>query len=370
MGKRELRIAFIGAGAVNFGGGEGPWDHASRLERIPGLRVAGVADPDVARAEQVLRKRRAPMFRRAQAYVDAVTMLDDLRPDAVWIGVPPNAHGTTAPDKDIEIQCAARGIHMFVEKPLGAARPAQVRRVAAALAKARVITSVGYMFRYSRAIERMKRILAETPGGAKVFVGQYDCAYSRILKAEWWDVRATGGPIVEQATHFVDLARFLVGDVNLKSVRAAAIAGSSAAGSLCDAPKTRAGRRMDRLAPARYRHARATAAVWTFRSGAVGSLTHATLLHREKYDTQIEVWGDGLRVALVDPYGSPRLLVRRPHSERTEEITFGKDDPYLSEDRAFVAAVRSGNAAGIRSSYADALKTFELTWAITDAAGK
>jgi predicted dehydrogenase len=367
-GSRELRIAFIGAGAANFGGGEGPWDHASRLEQIKGLRVVGVADPDLFRAMAQLRRRRGPLYARAQAYLDAVTMLDDLCPDAVWIAVPPKAHGTTKAGEDLEVQCAARGIHMFIEKPLAAARPEQVRRVAAALAKSAVITSVGYMFRYSRAIERMKQLLDATPGGGKVFVGQYDCAYSEIRKAEWWDVRGIGSPVVEQATHFVDLARFLMGDVDLKSVRAVSIPGGSSAGELRDAPKARDGRRMDRLAPREFRPPRATAAVWTFRSGAVGSLTHATLLHREKYDTQLEVWGDGLRVALVDPYGRPKLLVRRPHSEATKEIALAADDPYLSEDRVFVAAVRRGDASGIRSSYADALKTFELTWAITGAA--
>ena len=40
----------------------------------------------------------------------------------------------------------------------------------------------------------------------------------------------------------------------------------------------------------------------------------------------------------------------------------------LTEDLAFVEAVRTGNPAGIRSPYADAFRTFELTWAITDAA--
>ena len=35
----ELRIAFIGAGGVNFGGAEGPWDHASRLEQVGGVVV-------------------------------------------------------------------------------------------------------------------------------------------------------------------------------------------------------------------------------------------------------------------------------------------------------------------------------------------
>jgi len=363
----ELKIAFIGAGAANFGGGEGPWDHASRLEKIPRLRVVGIADPDLARAQSRLRDRKGSMWTGARAFADANAMLDETNPDAVWIAVPPYAHGTMEPGKDLEVKCANRGVHMLIEKPLAGARPEVVRPVAEAIAKSGVIASVGYMFRYSRAIAKMKEIIAAAPGGPRVFVGQYDCAYSRIVKPEWWDIRAMGGPIVEQATHFVDLARYLVGDAIPGSVRAAAIPGACAAGILSDIPAGADGRKLDADVPLRFRHPRATAAVWMFESGGVASLTHATLLHREKYDTRLEVWGDGLRVELADPYGSPALRVRRPGTEETETVPLEPDDPYLTEDLAFVEAVRTRNPAGIRSPYADALKTFELTWAITDA---
>ncbi|MBT4499046.1 MAG: gfo/Idh/MocA family oxidoreductase, partial [Gemmatimonadetes bacterium] len=56
------------------------------------------------------------------------------------------------------------------------------------------------------------------------------------------------------------------------------------------------------------------------------------------------------------------------HSEETETIRFADDDSYLEEDVAFVEALRTGDRSEIRSSYEDAFKTFELTWAITDAA--
>ncbi|MEK7474065.1 MAG: Gfo/Idh/MocA family oxidoreductase [Candidatus Coatesbacteria bacterium] len=368
MSERTLRIAFIGAGAANFGGGEGPWDHASRLERIPGLQVVGIADPDLARAEKRLSERAGPMWAGTRAFADFREMLDAEKPDAVWIAVPPYAHGTAEPGKDLEVECARRGIHMLIEKPLGGTRPETVRPVADAIAASGVITSVGYMFRYCRAVEKMKAILAETPGGGRVFVGQYDCAYSRIVKPEWWDVRAMGGPIVEQATHFVDLARHLLGDADPASVRAVAIPGACAMGLLSDIPLRPDGRRMGADVPLKYRHPRATAAVWMFESGAVASLTHATLLHREKYDTRLEVWGDGLRVELEDPYGATRLRVRRPGTEAAEDVPLGPDDPYLAENEAFVAAVRTGDASGIRSPYVDAFRTFELTWAIADAA--
>jgi predicted dehydrogenase len=368
MGAADLRIAFVGAGAANFGGGEGPWDHASRLEKIPGLRAVGIADPDLARVEKRLRERTGPMWAGARAFADFRIMLDETKPQAVWIAVPPHCHGTTETGKDLEVECARRGVAMLIEKPLGGARPEAVRPVADAIAASGVLASVGYMFRYSRAIEKMKAILAETPGGGRVFVGQYDCAYSRIVKPEWWDVRAMGGPIVEQATHFVDLARYLLGDADRASVRAVAIPGACAMGLLSDIPLLPDGRRMGADVPLKFRHPRATAAVWMCQSGAVASLTHATLLHKEKYDTRLEVWGDGLRVELADPYGAPVLSVRRPGTEATEIVPLEPDDPYLAEDVAFVEAVRTGDASRIRSPYADALKTFELTWAITDAA--
>jgi hypothetical protein len=75
-------------------------------------------------------------------------------------------------------------------------------------------------------------------------------------------------------------------------------------------------------------------------------------------------------MVLQDPYGLCRLLVRRPHGEQTETLEFAGDDPYLTEDQVFIEAIRSGDASGVRSPYADAIKTYQLTWAIRRAAAK
>ncbi len=371
----ELRIAFIGAGAVNFGGGEGPWDHATRLEKIGGLRVVGVADPDTARAERVLAARRAGtagrLYTQAKVYPDWRLLLEEARPDAVFIGLPPNVHGLPEPPRDVEMACAAAGVHMFLEKPLGCWPAEQMGAVAEALARATeagLIVSVGYMFRYAKAVTKMREIIAGTPGGVRAVLARYDCAYSEIFKVEWWDVRCSGGPIVEQATHFCDLARLLGGEVDLKSVRAVRIDASSAAAGLADMPLGPGGQALEQPVPTEFHAPRATVAIWKFDSGAVGSLTHGTLLHKRKYESELEVWGDGLRMVLSDPYGACQLHVRRPHEERTETLSFAQDDPYLTEDQAFIDAVRRRDASGIRSSYADAMKTYALTWAIRRAA--
>ena len=374
----DLKIGFVGAGGVNFGGAEGPWDHATRLESLGGLAVVGVADPDTARAEGVLAKRRSgaggAMYSAAAAYPDVRKMLAAARPDAVFIGVPPNAHGGASPPTDIELACAAAGVHMFIEKPLGCAPPEELAPVARALADAAdpdqkgLIVSVGYMFRYHKAVEAMQRILAEAPGPPRAILARYACAYSEIRKTEWWDVRCSGGPVVEQATHFVDLIRLLGGEADPASIQGVRIPASSPAADLTDMPHLANGRKVDEPVPAESRSPRCTAAVWRLESGAVASLTHGAVLHRKKYESELEVWGDGLRMVLEDPYGACQLSIRRPGTERTEVMDFADDDPYLTEDRIFLNAVRSGDPSAIRSTYADAMKTYELTWAIRRAA--
>jgi predicted dehydrogenase len=360
---RELNIAMIGAGGVNFGGAEGPWNHCARLEKLPGLRVVAVVDPDLERARRRIAEHPGPMFAGAVACADCRQMLRQTRPDAVWIGVPPNAHGALEPGRDIERLCAEAGVHMFIEKPISNNPPETVRALAELIARAGVLSSVGYMFRYSRAVETIREILRAN-GGARALLARYNCAYSEIRKREWWDSRCSGGPIVEQATHFLDLARFIVGEVDPASVRALRLPADSPLGALADIPRDQRDCSPEDGVPAQFRLPRVTLAVWRFENGALGSLNHAALLHRQKYDTEIEIWGDGLRIVLADPYGECRVRVRRPRSETTEELDFTGDDPYLHENRAFVEAVRSGDATRIRSPYADAVKTHELAWAI------
>jgi len=372
---RPVRVAFIGAGGVNFGGAEGPWDHASRLERIGGVTVVGAADLEVARAQRVLAERlagpAAGMYAQAKAFADLGQMLAEARPHAVFVGLPPECHGLTSPPGDDELACAAAGVHIFLEKPLGSMPPERLAPVADALDEAAgqgLIVSVGYMLRYGRAIDKMRQLIAEAPLGVRAVIARYNCAYSEIPKPAWWDTRLSGGPIIEQATHFCDLARYLAGDVDLSSVRGVEIPATSPLGELVEMPAGPDGGPMEGPVPAAHRMARATAAVWRFESGAIGSLTHGVLLHRKKYAAELEVWGDGLAMVLADPYGDCRLHVRHPHTEKIETFDFAEDDTYLAEDQAFIQAVRTDDASLIRSPYADAVKTYELTWAIRRAA--
>jgi len=289
----------------------------------------------------------------------------------VFIGLPPECHGSSVAPRDVETECAKRGIHMFIEKPLSCSAVNFVESLGDALKKyPNIVASVGYMFRYSKAILKMKEIISQN-GEIRAFNARYDCAYSTLSKEMWWDVDRSGGPIVEQATHFCDLARFLGGEIDLDSVRAISIKQTDRAGTLEHLPKNV----NESSLPAQRRIPRVTSAFWKFKSGAIGSLMHAALLHEVKYEAELEVWGDGYRIVLIEPYSKCRLSVRLPHSEESKIIEFYDDDCYYNEDKVFLEAVKNSmrgkhDVSAIQSPYEDAVNTYKMTWKIKEESEK
>jgi len=338
---------------------------------MDGVEFVAVSDIIVSQAERVVALRRSkpgvgPKWLNAKIFADTETMLAETRPDCVLIGVPPVAHGSD--EKPLEIACANAGVHMFIEKPISCVHPDQMKSVIACMASAAtrsppLVVSVAYMFRYSAAIRKMQELVREF-GPVRAFQARYNCAYTHC-GSFWWDIVRSGGPIVEQATHFVDLARLFCGEADLSSVRALALAAADPLGSLTDLPAQVA--KEEASLPESRRVPRVTSAIWRFKSGALGTLNHTVLMHGSAYETQIELLGDGYQLVLRDPYASCELKVRRPNSEAVETL-YLPDDPYRLELETFVAAVRGRDPSKPASSYTDATRTHELAWAIRRAA--
>lgn len=63
----DVRLVIVGAGQINFGSPEGPWNHSIRLERKlgPRLHVVALIDPVRENAEKVLRQKRASSDRKS-----------------------------------------------------------------------------------------------------------------------------------------------------------------------------------------------------------------------------------------------------------------------------------------------------------------
>ena len=122
----HLRIGVVGAG--HFGR-----FHALKVAANPRARLAGLTDPDTARAAAVAREVRAPAL-PLDAHLAAS--------DAVIVAAPADAHHALA------AQALQAGRHVLVEKPI-AATLAQADELAALALAANRVLQVGHLLRYS-----------------------------------------------------------------------------------------------------------------------------------------------------------------------------------------------------------------------------
>ncbi|KAI5479584.1 NAD dependent oxidoreductase [Pseudohyphozyma bogoriensis] len=378
----NFNLVFVGAGHINFGSDEGPWDHSFRLEHKlgPRLKVVAVIDPNQATAETVLARKRNSFV--VSAYQDTricssledfvTTMKDHERPNAFIIGSPPAFRGSTGQGRDIELQILkafpTNTPAMFIEKPLSTDTVENAITVNKALVDSKTVVAVGYFLRYLKVVQTMRSIIEDNDLHVMATVARYVCSYAKINKYSWWMKSRDCGPVVEQATHFVDLSRYFGGDVEMDSVQAHALEWYEEAGELSVIPLD------EEKVPEDDRIPRVTSATWKYKTGAVGSLTHALILQGTKYSTELEIYADGYQLRLVDPYNAPSLRIRRPETDDEEVKTFEADDPYFSQMSAFIdscdpsaSAVADDDELEILSSFDDSVKTYALTWAIREA---
>jgi predicted dehydrogenase len=311
-------IGFVGAGGVAV-------RHARHLAQLEDVRIVAVTDPVAAAAQSFAEMTGA-------APVSDLDGLLNTSPDAVYVCVPPHAHGP------VEEQVLGAGAALFVEKPLAADLPT-AERIADAARKAGVVTAVGHHWRYSAAVDLVRELLDGRP--VRLVVGSW---IDRVPPVPWWSRRElSGGQIVEQAVHVLDLSRMLCGDV----VEVDAYANS--------APPGTPGADVDG----------ATVAILKFRSGAVGTVSAACCLEW-KHRAGLELHADGLSVAIHED----RVIATT--AQGPVEHRLQPDDAKLAADRAFIDAVVGDGAArgGILVDYDEALRTHQLACAIADSAAQ
>ena len=73
--------------------------------------------------------------------------------------------------------------------------------------------------------------------------------------------------------------------------------------------------------PMDLRNNRATMAIFNMTNGAIGCLSHTLLLHGSEFFTALDITGDGYHIIIHDPYQNPSLQIRRPHSNKYEEVS-------------------------------------------------
>jgi predicted dehydrogenase len=191
---KPLRTAILGCGGFAN-------KHAQNLLLLPeSIDLVAFCDRNEERAQAYAEKYNTS----AAVYTNHRDLFDKARLDLVVIAIPPYGHSD-------EVELSAQyGIHVFIEKPIALTTEHAWRMVAAAEA-AGIKTQVGFMFRFGAAVRRMKGLIdAGEAGQAGLMSARYFC---NSLHAEWWRSRGlSGGQLVEQVIHMVDLMRFLMGE--------------------------------------------------------------------------------------------------------------------------------------------------------------
>jgi predicted dehydrogenase len=196
-----LRVGLLGCGGIGA-------RHAAAIGSLADrMRLVACTGREASKVEAF-----AARF-GAEAFTDFERMLATSKLDLLIVALPPRAH-----IGQVE-RAAGAGVHVLVEKPI-ALDLERANAMVRATERAGIVAACGFVYRFGDAVVRWDaaRAAGET-GRVGLFVGQFHC---NALHAGWWRERAiSGGQMVEQLIHIVDLARRELGEPRRVYARAA-----------------------------------------------------------------------------------------------------------------------------------------------------
>lgn len=192
---RQLGVGLIGCGGMGRSLGR-------RLLEIDAARLIGVADPNPAAAAEASGELEAPVF------PDQSALLADPSVEAVIIASPGLYH------RELTEQAAARGKHVFVEKPM-ATTPEDCDAMIAAAERAGIRLMVGQVLRYYptwwQILELVRAGEIGTPWGVTITrIGGGWSGWSQPWRNS---LEISGGLLLEVNAHEIDFMCQLCGDV-------------------------------------------------------------------------------------------------------------------------------------------------------------
>ncbi|MEX0776730.1 MAG: Gfo/Idh/MocA family oxidoreductase [Phycisphaeraceae bacterium] len=194
--QKTLKIGVIGLGHLH------PRSYMTLFESVAGAKVVAAADASAA-----LRDAFCNDF-GVTGYATTAQLLaaQDLDIAAIFL---PHADCPEA-----AAQCAAKGVHLMVEKPM-AASAAGARAIVAAAAKAGVMLTTGYVWRLHPVAREFKALIQSGVIG-QVVAAEGRCAAGRLQRyieggAPWMlqKARSGGGPMYNLGVHWIDLFRWM-----------------------------------------------------------------------------------------------------------------------------------------------------------------
>ena len=338
------KLAMIGCGGI---GGY----HLDHFMRFDDIELVGFCDLISERAEGFVKR-----SGKGKAFTDFRKMYDETKPDMVCIGIPPYRHG------ELDFETVERGIHMFVEKPmsldLGMAKELRDK-----IAAKKLITAVGFQCRYDNINDTARDFVKNNQ-----IITVQSTRVGGLPEVDWWRVKSlSGGQLVEQTIHNVDIMLYLLGDVD--SVYSVATRGFLTKSEWPD-----------------YDADDVSTSIFNFKSGISATMmTGAYSLNGASWDSKLTLGTrqsrlDYFLLSHVSIYGLTESdiaeeiagvvkgdgMQKRNENETGIRVSSNVDAGTLC-DRTFVDAVISGDPSLIRSPYDNAYKTLAAVLACNES---
>jgi UDP-N-acetyl-2-amino-2-deoxyglucuronate dehydrogenase len=206
---REYGFGIVGCGAI------GPI-HADAIAMTERARLVAVCDVVPERADEVA------SAHRAKAYYDYPEMLRDQDIEIVCVCTPSGMHSAMG------IEAAKARKHVLTEKPIDITLKATDALIAACRAQ-EVKLGVIFQHRYDEGAIEIKKAIETARFGKLLLCDAYVKWYR--MQSYYDDVpwhgtvdMDGGGAIINQSIHFVDLLRWLAGDVAAVQAKTATVA--------------------------------------------------------------------------------------------------------------------------------------------------
>ncbi|MEM7028863.1 MAG: Gfo/Idh/MocA family oxidoreductase, partial [Chloroflexota bacterium] len=195
MTHSPVRVGFVGCGRQ----ASNAW--YPNFATIPELDLIACCDIQADLAE-----RNARFFGAKSWHTDVNTMLEKEDLDAVMVVGPPEMHYTVGK------QVLEAGVPLMMEKP-SAARPDEALELAELAESKGLITQIGHNMRHAPGVQKFQELMNTPEFGKLLFV---ESRY--FMPSPMWpvtrDYREGWEYMIFQATHAVDLARHIGGEIN------------------------------------------------------------------------------------------------------------------------------------------------------------
>ena len=139
MNRRTIAVGVIGVGSMGQ-------HHARIMASLPGVRFAGIAEPDTQQAAAIASQHGVDAFEDYRHLLDTV--------DAVTIAAPTPLHHA------IGTECLRHGVHVLMEKPL-ASDVVQAVDLAKAAQETGLVLQVGHVERFNPTFIELVKVLAK-----------------------------------------------------------------------------------------------------------------------------------------------------------------------------------------------------------------